>query len=100
MVSEATMRKSDDLALYYFDGCPYCMRVQRMLDRLGVQVEMRNTLRDRANMDELVAARGARTVPVLRIAHPDGRVEWMPESADIIEYLVRRFGEPARSTGA
>lgn len=94
------MRKPDDLALYYFDGCPWCMRVQRTLDRLGVQVEMRNTLRDRKHLDDLVAARGRRTVPVLRITHPDGRDEWLPESADIVEYLVRRFGEPARSAGA
>jgi glutaredoxin 2 len=38
-----------------------------------------------------VEATGRRTVPVLRIEHDDGRVEWMPESADIVDYLRERF---------
>lgn len=106
MVSEQTMRKPDDLgpqsgpgrlALYYYDGCPYCTRVQRAIDRLGVSVEMRNILRDRSHQDALLAARGRRTVPVLRITHPDGRDEWMPESADIVDYLERRFATHARA---
>jgi len=31
-------------------------------------------------------------VPVLRIEEPDGSVSWLPESADIVAYLVQRFG--------
>src|SRR5688500_3686513 len=100
MVSCRAMQKAEDLALYYFDGCPWCTRVQRALDHLGVQVEMRNILRDRKHQEDLVAARGRRTVPVLRIRHPDGRDEWMPESADIVAYLIRRFGADAKRSGS
>lgn len=84
------MHNPDDLALYYYDGCPYCDRVTRALDRLGVHVERRNVLTNAQHMQELTRARGRRTVPVLRIQH-EGREEWLPESADIIAYLERRF---------
>jgi glutaredoxin 2 len=43
-------------------------------------------------MDDLVAARGRRTVPVLRRDLADGTVDWMPESRDIIDYLQRTYG--------
>jgi glutaredoxin 2 len=85
------MHNPDDLALYYYDGCPWCMRVTSALDRLGVRVEMRNILSDAQHMRDLVEARGRRTVPVMRIRR-EGRDEWMPESADIVAYLEQRFG--------
>lgn len=77
------------LALYHYPSCPYCQRVFRALDELGLAVERRDIHQDRAALRELVAARGRQTVPVLRIEHEDGRVEWMPESLDIIAYLRR-----------
>lgn len=92
MVRMVAMRKADDLALYYYDGCPYCDRVRDALERLGVEVELRDVHRDRANMDALVAERGRRTVPVLRIRGESGADRWMPESADIVAYLAQRFG--------
>lgn len=80
------------LALYQYDGCPYCMRVRSVMDALGVEIELRDTLYDGDNIAELVEATGRRTVPVLRIEEPDGEVSWLPESADIIRYLQQRFG--------
>jgi glutathione S-transferase len=84
------MAPADDLALYHYDGCVYCGRVRRALAELGVEVELRDIERDPAHLRALVEARGRRTVPVLRIRHPEGD-EWMPESADIVAYLRRRF---------
>jgi glutaredoxin len=83
------------LALYHFDGCPFCMRVRRAIDLLGVDVELRNIYEDREHMDALLAARGRATVPVLRISSPDGEDRWMPESADIVRYLQATYGEAA-----
>ena len=31
----------DHLALYYFDGCPFCVRVLRAIDTLRLDVELR-----------------------------------------------------------
>ncbi len=84
------MKRADDLALYHFDSCGYCARVRRTLAELGVEVELRNIQESPKHLEDLVAARGRRTVPVLRI-HREGGDEWMPESADIIAYLKERF---------
>jgi glutathione S-transferase len=84
------MTRADDLSLYHFDSCPYCQRVRRVLAELGVEVELRDIEEDRGHLRALLEARGRRTVPVLRIRGAEGD-EWMPESADIIAYLRRRF---------
>jgi glutaredoxin 2 len=75
------------LALYYFDTCPFCLRVLRAADRLGVTLELRNIHRDRQHYADLGAARGRTTVPVLRYTNAAGEDVWMPESADIIRFL-------------
>jgi glutathione S-transferase len=85
------MPAAPDLALYHYDSCGYCAKVRRALDRLGVTVELRDILEEPEHLRALLAARGRRTVPVLRIAKPEGD-EWMPESGDIVRYLERRFG--------
>ncbi len=84
--------RAPDLALYHYDSCPFCFRVRRALSRLGVEVELRNIHQSPEHLRDLVEARGVKTVPVLRIRHPEGRDEWMPESADIVRYLDGRFG--------
>ena len=84
-----------NLALYYFDGCPFCVRVLRAIDTLGLDVELRNIYEDRGYLDELREVRGRTTVPVLRITSPDGEDRWMPESADIVRYLQATYGQVA-----
>lgn len=84
------MRKPDDLALYYYDSCPFCIRVLMAIRQLGLDIELRNILSDPQHRADLTAARGRATVPVLRIS-ADGGDEWMPESVDIVAYLRRRF---------
>lgn len=83
---------ADDLTLYYFESCPFCIRVLRAMELLGVELELRNVRQEPAYREELVQGGGSRTVPCLRIDNPDGEPTWMYESADIIEYLARRFG--------
>lgn len=82
----------DRLALYHFDGCPYCMRARAAIDRLGVDVELRDIFADAKHRDDLVNAQGRATVPVLRITSPNGDDRWMPESADIVRYLEATYG--------
>ena len=82
----------DRLALYYFPSCPYCVLARRVIDHLNLDVELRNIHGDRQHWDDLIAARGTSTVPVLRITSPDGEERWMPESRDILRYLENTFG--------
>ncbi len=85
----------DTLALYYFDGCPFCVRVRRAIDALGVEVELRNIYEDPKHLEDLREARGRTTVPVLRINGTDGQERWMPESADIVRYLQATYEKAA-----
>ena len=88
----ATFDKTDKLTLYHFGTCPYCVRVRNVIQELGVDVKDRDIFEDKDAYDELVAARGTRTVPVLRIHSEDGADHWMPESADIVDWLRQQFG--------
>jgi glutaredoxin len=83
------------LALYHFEGCPYCSRVRRVVDKLGIEVELRDIFENQTYLKELNEARGRRTVPILRIIGTDGEERWMPESADIVRYLQATYGQAA-----
>ena len=56
------------------------------IDETGADVELRHIWDEPAHRAELQAARGRTTVPVLRISG-DGEDRWMPESADIVQFL-------------
>lgn len=86
------MASVSDLILYHYDWCPFCVRVRRVVERLGISLEERNIITHREYRQELAQARGRATVPVLRIRNEGGEDEWMPESRDIIRYLEQRFG--------
>jgi glutathione S-transferase len=85
------MSEKSQLSLYEFTSCPYCARVRGFLAELGETVELRDVANDRSRLLELVGATGSQMVPCLRIEKPEGEVEWMRESADIIEYLRDHF---------
>jgi glutaredoxin len=86
----------ETLALYYSPTCPFCVRVLRVIEELGIDVELRNVWTDDKYCAELVEARGRATVPVLRCTSQD-RDRWMPESADIVRYLRERFETASNS---
>jgi hypothetical protein len=74
-------RTGDDrLALYHFEGCGYCYRVRDVIDELGIDVELRDIFETRDYLNELVNARGVRTVQVLRITPVDGEDRRLPGS--------------------
>ena len=83
--------QSEALALYHLEGCPFCIRVIRVIDELGIDVELRDIWADETHRRDLMEARGRTTVPVLRCTSKT-RDRWMPESADIVRYLRDRFG--------
>jgi glutaredoxin 2 len=80
------------LSIYGYPQCPYCRRVLDVVSSLGLEIPLRNTLRDSDHRGALVAALGRATVPVLLIEEQAGDPKWLPESADIVRYLADRFG--------
>ena len=85
----------EGLSIYGYPQCPYCQRVLRAVDALGLDIELRNTLRSSECRAELYQATGRMTVPVLRIDAGQGQFDWLPESAAILDYLEDRFRKPS-----
>lgn len=84
-----------DLELYDLAGCPYCAKVKRKLDELGLEYETHSVARSRRDRDEVYEVSGQYGVPVL-VDNSNG-VEGMPESSDIVRYLEREYGDGERA---
>ncbi len=91
------MPESEQLILYYRNYCGFCTRVKKVIDKLNVNVELRNIWDDDSGYDELEAAMGRATVPVLRMVNAEGQSRWMPESTEIVGYLVENYGPDRKS---
>ena len=77
----------DHLTLYHSPTCGYCMRVYRALDTMQIKIGGANVASD-YDARQLLRSQGGKTqVPALRIEHGNGKVQWMYESLDIINYL-------------
>ncbi len=84
----------EGLSIYGYPQCSYCQRVLRVVEDLGLDFEFCNTLSRAEYRAELYRATGRTTVPVLRIDAGQGQIDWLPESADIVDYLENRFRKP------
>ena len=92
---DRTDRRSEiveGLTIYGYPQCPFCRRVMDAADALGLEIPLRDTLKDAQHRRALVEAVGRSTVPVLRIEEAGIEETWLPESADIVRYLQARFG--------
>lgn len=76
---------NDTITLYTGDYCPYCRRVKKELDRLGLDYETVNA--DADGRAEVVKLSGRRTIPVLTIGD-----EVLADSTYIIRELRARYG--------
>jgi glutaredoxin len=81
---------SQNLKLYQFLACPFCVRVRRGMKRLALPIETRDTKRNEQWREELLREGGSPKVPCLRIEE-SGDVRWLYESKAINEYLESRF---------
>ncbi|MDN3516328.1 glutathione S-transferase N-terminal domain-containing protein [Aquisalimonas lutea] len=88
---EQVDRETDKLALYYYETCPFCIRVLRTIERLRLKIELRNIRKVPAYREQLLQGGGDSTVPCLLIHNDDGSMEWLYESDAIMSYLEKRF---------
>lgn len=76
-----------ELTLYYFPTCPFCVLVLDALDRLGLEIPMRDINAEAGARDDLIKLGGKSQVPCLII---DGKP--MYESGDIVRWLEANAG--------
>ena len=80
-----------DLVLYQYKTCPFCIKVRQEMRRLSLNIERRDAQHEGENRQELVRAGGKAKVPCLKITDPAGNSQWLYESSAIITYLRSRF---------
>jgi len=83
------MKREPSLLLYRLHGCPYCERVVRTLQTLGLEYESRFVPGEHSRRNAVKRVSGGRSVPVL--VDRDRGVT-MAESANIVDYLDRAYG--------
>lgn len=86
-----TQKNTSDLSLYQYNFCPFCMTTRNAIKKLGIEIEIRDTMKTPKHRQTLFTEGGKSQVPCLRIEQENG-VKWMYESAEIIAYLKKRFG--------
>lgn len=79
------------MSMYQFKTCPFCVKVRRELKRYALNIELRDAKNDADIKAELVREGGRHKVPCLRTENPDGSVQWLYESNDIIAHLKKEF---------
>ncbi len=83
-------KKTQNLELYQFFGCPFCIKVRRVIRKLGLKIVVRNAQTAGTYREELLKKGGKIQVPCLKIT-TDNKITWLYESAEIIVYLEKRF---------
>lgn len=84
-------RECEQLALYHFKTCPFCIKVRHEMARLSLPIPLRDAQHDPEHREALLQGGGKVQTPCLRITDAQGQVQWMYESNDIIKYLQQRF---------
>ncbi len=82
--------QTQELALFHYDGCPYCVKTRRAMKALGLDIELKNIQLQPKNRTELLQGGGKAQVPCLRIAKKNNKTQWLYESDDIINYLLKQ----------
>jgi glutaredoxin len=84
-------RECEQLALYHFKTCPFCIKVRHEMAHLSLPIALLDAQHDTTHRDALLQGGGKVQTPCLRITDAQGGVQWMYESNDIIQYLQQRF---------
>jgi glutaredoxin 3 len=91
------MDDDPSLELYELKRCPYCAKVRRALDDLGLSYTSHSVPGPRRERTEVQEVSGQYQVPVL-VDNTNG-IEGMAESDDIVAYLYEEYGDGTRPSG-
>ena len=89
---QAVDARTQNLALYHFPTCPFCLKTRRTMRRLSLNIELRDAQHDEAHRGALIAGGGKPQVPCLLIRDAQGKQTWLYESDAINTWLNREFG--------
>ena len=78
---------TENLSIYQFEACPFCVKVRRQLRKNSLNIELRDAKNNAEHKEELTREGGKYKVPCLRIETGTGDIKWLYESNNIISYL-------------
>ena len=84
-------QQTENMVLYHFQMCPFCVKTRRQIRRLALNIENRDARNDPQWNQELISDGGKYQVPCLKITATDGSVQWLYESTEINQYLGEKF---------
>ena len=90
-IQQEVDEQTQNMALYQFQQCPFCVKTRRQIRRLALNIESRDARNDPQWNQELINDGGKYQVPCLKITAADGSVQWMYESTEINQYLDKKF---------
>jgi len=92
---QAVDARTRTLALYHYPTCPFCLKTRRTMQRLSLNIELRDAQHDATHREALIAGGGKPQVPCLLITDAGGQKTWLYESDAINAYLNSEFGKTA-----
>ena len=84
-------QRTENLVLYQYKTCPFCVKVRRAIASLSLNIETRDTQRDPIIREQLLQGGGQIKVPCLKVTDKNGAITWMYESDRIVQYLQESF---------
>jgi glutaredoxin len=88
---EKVKQQCNNLVLYQFKTCPFCIKVRREIKRLSLPITLRDAQKNLQHREALLQGGGHIKVPCLQIKDDQGNVRWMYESDEINKYLHQQF---------
>jgi glutaredoxin len=83
-------KELQNLSLYQFFGCPFCIKTRRAMYKMNLPINKRSVSKGSPYRQELREKGGKIQTPCLRIDEHD-TTTWLYGSSEIIEYLEQRF---------
>ena len=87
-------KETENLTLYEFKACPFCVKVRWAARRLGIKIKTVDAKNNQKVRKDLLSGGGKIKVPCLRNTLQTDK-EWMYESSDIVQYLNEKFSTEA-----
>jgi len=78
---------TQNITLYQFKTCPFCMKVRREIKRQSLNIELRDAQHNQQHRQQLLSGGGQIKVPCLKVENKDGSPAWLYESDEVIQYL-------------
>ena len=95
---EVVDKQCENLVLYHYKTCPFCMKVRQEMRRLSLPIQRLDAQAEGPNREALRQGGGLTKVPCLQITDATGSSQWLYDSDKIVAYLRGRFSDESNGS--